>query len=862
MIRYLTAFILALATLIGESYWAYTCGPGYDYERYRISYVDPDLLSDSIYQSFYRTLLQGHQAGDYYWDRPHEEFRGADWLETQDRENVADWMRYFDGKVTQESVYDIVYRVGTNLLDSMRQTIERGERITSTDTIRDGQYDWEGPDTLHLTSVVTAINARRDADLLTYLLYANACSPHALSGGAWESVKPGVPTIKKLIEEGIQLHNTTPSNFLKLRYGFQVVRLARYAGEYDRVESLYNQYIVPNRTQSPIRYWGLGHVAGAVRLEGDTPRSNYLFSNVFDSCEGNREIALRDFRVKSQEDWRSVYSMAKSDHERSRLWLMLGLRSQRLDFNYMREMYKLEPSSPQLAMALLRELHRIESYLYDNIETRDLKVKQRGFFIYNDKYNPETETWSEYQTNVEVDWGVVEVNWGVDYSRHISSANNWDTLYFYERENEPQLVEKLTGREYVQQFRRFVLEVAKEANVLEPGLWYMVAGYIDMLDGDYDLADECLEEAKEKVVGNYDLKHQIQLLEYLRQAKSKGGISGNLESHIAESLQWLRQKQGKNHHTKYDKVMAALGRQYLIQGDVPKAIVAFATAHDEVARNMLLDVYATTDDLKSLEEIVASGKMPPDLPFDSLGLSAQEIRDIRGTRLMREGKYREAEQLFTSLPNSYWNDSTRQETVCFLFTTNYQVVDTNLPNFVVQGTDETSARMNKREFATTLVALLDQAESGKGSDSAYLQVANLLYNTPYWGYSGVAWDGGLLVLYRYFHFGPTAYPFNIPRVGERMEEAEKYFMELYGSRRQARSYYEKVMEQTKDRELAAHCAYMLDLCDKQPQTSLHPRTEPHTQKREGYELLISKYRDTKYAREVLSQCSVYRYFHM
>ncbi|MGE3801966.1 MAG: hypothetical protein AB7H80_13175 [Candidatus Kapaibacterium sp.] len=859
MIRYLTALLLALATLIGESYWAYTCGPGYDYERYRISYVDPDLLSDSIYQSFYRTLLQEHQAGDNYWDQPHEEFRGADWLETRDRENVADWMRYFDGKVTAESAYDIVYRVGTNLLDTMRQTIERGERITSTDIIREAQYEWGEPDTLHLTSVVAEINNRRDADLLTYLLYANACSHHATSGDEWNPVEPDIPAMKSLIEKGIQLHNTTPSNFLKLRYGFQVVRLARYAGENDRAESLYNQYIAPNRMESPIRYWGLGHVAGAVRLEGDIPRSNYLFSNVFDSCEGNREIALRDFRVKSEEDWKDVYSLAKNDHERSRLWLMRGLKNHRLDFNYMREMYKLEPSSPQLAMALLRELHRIESFLYDDMETRDLRVKQRGLYTYSDEYDPETETWSERQTNIESDWRE-------DYGRHISSENNWDTIYFYEKENEesePQLVEKLTGREYVHQFRRFVLEVAKKGNVLEPGLWYMVAGYIDMMDGDYDLANECLEEAKENVIGNYDLKHQIQLLEYLRQAKSKGGITGDIESHIAESLQWLRQKQGKNRHTKYDKVMAALGRQYLIQEDVPKAIFAFASAHDEVARNMLLDVYATTDELKRLEELVASGKMSGNLSLDSLGLTAQELRDIRGTHLMREGKYREAEQLFSSLPNSYWNDSARQETVCFLFTTNYQVVDTNLPNFVVQGTEETAARMNKREFATVVVTLLDRAESGaKGSDSAYLQVANLLYNTPYWGYSGVAWNGGLLILYRYYHFGPTAYPFNVPRVGERMEEAEKYFMELYGARRQARSYYEKVMRQTKDRELAAHCAYMLDLCDKQPQTSLQERTEPSTQKREGYELLISKYRDTKYAKGVLSQCSVYRYFQM
>ena len=480
MLRLLVASIFALATVIAESYWVYTCGPGYDYERYRVSYVDPDLLPDSLYQSFYRTLLQGHQAGDNYWDSPHEEFRGADWLEIRDRENVHDWMGYFDGKVSEESVYDLVYRTDSGMIRRALQKVEKGEALAAGDIIRPPQNQWSEPDTLRLGSAFVAVNNRKDADLLQYLLYAAECSPHAWSGDEWESVEADIPAMNRLIEKGLRLHKSTTSNFLKLRYGFQLVRLARYAGEYDRAEVFYRDLIASNPTRSPIRYWGLGHVAGAVRLQGNFPRSNYLFSHVFDSCEGNREIALRDFRIPDETVWKQVYALAKNDHERTRLHLMRGLKNRRLDFDYMREMYRLEPASPQLDLALLRELHRIESFLYDNMVTRDLEVKRTGRFSYYDAYDPETGTWTEKETNVES-------SWREDYQRHIASQNNWDSIYFYryDEETEERHLEKiLSGGEYVREFRRFVLEKAKEGKVREPALWYMVAGYIDMMDGD------------------------------------------------------------------------------------------------------------------------------------------------------------------------------------------------------------------------------------------------------------------------------------------------------------------------------------------------------------------------------------------
>ena len=59
-------FIASVVVMIAciEIWQAYSCGGIPDYEAYRISWVDPDLLDDSLYQSFYRTLLRPHQRSD------------------------------------------------------------------------------------------------------------------------------------------------------------------------------------------------------------------------------------------------------------------------------------------------------------------------------------------------------------------------------------------------------------------------------------------------------------------------------------------------------------------------------------------------------------------------------------------------------------------------------------------------------------------------------------------------------------------------------------------------------------------------------------------------------------------------------
>ena len=93
-----------------------------------------------------------------------------------------------------------------------------------------------------------------------------------------------------------------------------------------------------------------------------------------------------------------------------------------------------------------------------------------------------------------------------------------------------------------------------------------------------------------------------------------------------------------------------------------------------------------------------------------------------------------------------------------------------------------------------------------------------------------------------------------------MEQAQETFLREYGSRAAARAWYARAVDHNADRELAARAAYMMDLCDKQPASRMYEGVSIDRQPREGYNLLMQKYRDTKMGKGILSQCSVYRYF--
>lgn len=898
----LISVTLFFAAMISGTDPSYSCGPGFDYEKYRVSYVDPDLLTDSLYQSFYRTILLDHQKESMFMS-PSREFHQDSWPARRKQDNLDEWDRYFKGSISEQSLQDLLYRTGPDIFNATLVALQNGTRpaLRASDTITYNNQRWDRADTLHITEAVRVIGQRRDVPFLRYYLYAMECSPFAEDPNPWSRKEQfgdsADAMMQDLIEKGIQLHDECSSDFLRLRYAYQIVRLARYAEDYRKALDLYDRYVESNPEKGSIRYRALGHRAGAARKLGMSARANYWFTQVFDSCEGERELALRDIRIRSEQEWQEMYALAVNDHERAMLWMAKGFKTPGLTFSYLQKIHELEPGSPLLAMAALRELHRIESFLYANMETRNWGAKTRGGFLETDYIYTDTSVIHVVtQTNQDKYWN--QTNWYdhvTGYRRYVAAGHAWDTLVFIRSEKneetedyEEKILYTLSGRDYIRAFREYMLELAAANGIAEPALWYMIAGYVDLMDNDFERADQCLSKAEEAAGknGNENIRQQIFLLDFMRRVKSNGRIDRNLESSIYSTLQWFRRQEEQNQHSKFRKVMAAIGQQYLQQNDVPRAVMAFNLADDAATIYQLLDIYAGEQEIQDLINLLERGPQGDyeHMLFAAGKISRTSLMDLRGTKLLREGQFREAARIFDAMPSEYFDQDADEPTyyrsydltgrewssTASLFWSHTDTTYISGHN-LVSGTyypgssqEEEAAPLkatlfNKKTFTNRILELLGEAEHNPASsDSAYFRIGNLLFNTWRWSQSDLCggWDGTLSE----YTESLASYPFNVDGVAQKIDRRDDRFRAEFGTRNLARTFYLKAMQRTKNRELAAHCAYMLDICLKRPLTNIVHHPEAKEQDRTGYDMLMSKYRDTKFSQWIMSQCSIYKYF--
>lgn len=878
--RRLVLALLVPGIVIAESYWSYSCIP-YDPSRFQISYVDPALLHDSIYLSYYRSILAPSPP---YTD-------DADEVISRDP-NIAEWYGYFGGNVSLRSLNDVIYKAGRELLESTLDGLEQGAPENPPDMIvrvddwtkeqypdrtdeelidylRSNEQYWS-IDTIMTGSLLREVIRRNDRDFLRYMIFAKLCEPNVASSDGWDDPVRGPALMKERVQEGIRLHDSFSSEYLKLRQAYQIVRLAHYGGDNTGAVSLYDRLVLPNRAESILRYWAFGHKAGAVKRLGDTASSNYLFSLVFDSCESRRQRAVIDFELGPDEKfWEPTLKLARNDHERSTLWMMRGLLQTKLSLEPLREMVKLAPTSSRTASMMMREVRRIERLLFSDKMTRSLETRRLGGYQSGYWDNEEERYIDTGVTNAIDDYGAIR--------RHIATGDSWDTLLFYKHDS--VLTDIISGRDYVRAFRRLLMDVARDNRIPDPALWYMAAGYINLMDNEYSLADECLGDAMRNTRGNADLEQQIRLLDYL--AAERSGRRVEPDPDIARALQWMRNRQSEHHHHAFDRVMVRLGREYMLQDDIPRAILAFDAGSELDSRNILLDIYATDDDMTRLDDLLNRTSLDhmDRMLVKDFSLSRDALYDVRACRLMREGEYRAALRMFERVSPGFWNlpDSVRDSWDGSSYRHFWSSTDTtrlggeslidewsrytDTELDTIGGTIPSARNYSRLEFAREMVRLLDIAERNpEREDSAYFRMGNLLFNSPYWGYPDALWQGSMVWTLRGYTSGAGTWPFNIEELNERLRKPIALYVEQQGARRQAREMYRTSMERTSDKELAAHCAYMIDLCTKRPQSSLAQMYSADNQDRTGYDLLLTMYRDTRFAERILSQCSTYKYF--
>ena len=314
------------------------CGP-YDFSFSGYSFLNPEIADREA--EFAPYILDFE---DFY-----QQFEQPGQKQTQT--NLEEWQGRFCDLVTIDELRAVIYNASLPSLRVLQTAIKRKGKTL------DNQWSKNG--------FAKHLKKHGCKETIDYLVFAKRCEPHVTKpSNSWATPARDTLAMKDLIEEGKKTFLKTKSHYIKLRYAYQLIRLAHYTKNYHATIELHD-YLMPkvDKLESILNYWIMGHRAGALQKLGNFTESAYLYALIYKNCPGKRLTAKQSFKINTDEEWDACLLYCNDDSERAMLYV---LRAQTQDSKAAEEMakiYELNPDDPNLELLLVREMKKLEKDL-------------------------------------------------------------------------------------------------------------------------------------------------------------------------------------------------------------------------------------------------------------------------------------------------------------------------------------------------------------------------------------------------------------------------------------------------------------------------------------------------------------------
>lgn len=264
--------------------------------------------------------------------------------------NVQEWQERFCNEASVDDIYELVYK---------SSVYDVRELVNSVNNRR-----LPLPVNLRGNGFAAYIKSTGCDETASYLVFAKECEPFVVEYDAWELRADNEDRMRSLIERGRRAFMNTESYYIRLRYAYQLIRLAHYLRDYELTVQLYD-YLMPKIDNDPsiIDYWIMGHYAGALLRQGNNVEASYLYSLIFENSIGKRESALQSFSLKNEEEWKACLLLCKTDEERATIYALRANARDSKPLEDMKAIYELDPDSHHLDILLIKELKRLEKNL-------------------------------------------------------------------------------------------------------------------------------------------------------------------------------------------------------------------------------------------------------------------------------------------------------------------------------------------------------------------------------------------------------------------------------------------------------------------------------------------------------------------
>ncbi len=384
------------------------CGPYVDREFYGYSFLNPYIIDIDAPKSPYF-------AG---FEKLYKQLKPTE--DIQQKDNLTEWSERFCNIPKLLDINFIVYKASLTQMRRLK-TLMRRKNSQLTGQLAGNTFARH----LHQNKCEEAVD---------YLIFAKRCEPHVTARSSWNPVQRDTVAMQFLIKDGVKEFKKTKSHYFKLRYAYQLIRLAHYKKDYVQTLALYED-LLPKTDNNPslIEDWIEGHKAGALMGLGRNVEAAYIYSKIFHNTPSKRATAYQSFTIKTDAEWEACLRLCQSDEERATLYALRANDPNSLAVEDMEAIYHINPKNEHLALLLVREIQKLEKDLL-----------------------------------------------GGDFNK--KKESNWRYHKIPRKQVGKNLLDLL----------KLVLLVGEEKKVDNLALWQIAEGYLELLGGDYYAAKNTL----------------------------------------------------------------------------------------------------------------------------------------------------------------------------------------------------------------------------------------------------------------------------------------------------------------------------------------------------------------------------------
>lgn len=265
------------------------------------------------------------------------------------------------------SFYDSLYmgesdKIGVVERSNIELWRKRCRNIPSAQSIYDAIYGAdEFTDPASSNAFVNYLTKQKDSEAIAYLDFAKHISGLSdFVADPWERNQNTLePLRRRQIATALKRARTVKDKDISRRYAFLAIRTAYYNDQREKVKNVYDEFFAGRDEKNLIDYWSMYFRAV---VEPDSALANYFFAQVFVHAPDKRfmtaQLYYKSFPVAK------VLKLAKTSEEKAAIWFLTGVRNHGRVMENIEWMYLLNANNEGLDFLLLREINKLEDWIY------------------------------------------------------------------------------------------------------------------------------------------------------------------------------------------------------------------------------------------------------------------------------------------------------------------------------------------------------------------------------------------------------------------------------------------------------------------------------------------------------------------